>query len=370
MEIMNDIISKRLKTAREKAGLTQADLAKKFGFKDRQTLAAIEAGTRKVTAEELLRAVQLFGVDLDYFTDGFRLVGEGSFSWRSTGAAPGLLDDFEARAGRWIAAYRRLGEGKDKSASALQFRLPLTERSTFEEARTAAEALGKEWTLGEIPALRLEARVRERLGALVLYVDAPSSISGAACQLPGLNTILINRKEPEGRRHYDLAHETFHLLTWEQMPPEHTESEIPRGGKGKRIEQLADNFASALLMPERTLAPYWQAREGGNIHTWLNGTATGLLVTAVALKWRLVQLGWLSKADLLDIQDRRLTANGRPKKEQPVPQLYSEEFVERLRQAISVGDISVRRTVSLLETTFEDLADLFRAYKLPVPFDF
>lgn len=367
---MNELISRRLKYAREKLRLTQAQLTERLGFKDRQTIAAIEAGQRKLSAEELLRAMQVFGVDLEYFTDGFRLIGEGKFSWRAAkNAAPKLLDEFEGRAGRWIATYRRLGERKGATASPLQVRLPLTDKSTYEEARAAAEALGREWDLGEIPVLRLGARVSDRLGALVLYVDAPLSISGAACQLPALSAILINRNEPEGRRHYDLAHETFHLLTWEQMPPEHTESEIPRSGKGRRIEQLADNFASALLMPERSLAPRWQARGEREIHAWLNATATEFRVTAVALKWRLVQLGWLGKADLLDIRDDRLTANGRPKKEQPVPKLFSLEFVQRLHHALSEGELSVRRAAALLDTTIDDLADLFRAYELTVPFD-
>src|SRR3972149_7313606 len=79
---MNDLINKRLKMAREKAGLTQAQLAEKLGFKDRQTLAAIESGQRKLSAEELVRAIRVLNVDLDYLTDGFRLVGEGKFSWR------------------------------------------------------------------------------------------------------------------------------------------------------------------------------------------------------------------------------------------------------------------------------------------------
>ena len=132
---------------------------------------------------------------------------------------------------------------------------------------------------------------------------------------------------------------------------------------------MADNFASAVLMPERTLAPRWQARGKREIHAWLNATATDLLVTAVALKWRLVQLGWLGMADLPDIRDQRLTANGRPKKDQPIPKLFSMEFVQRLHQALSEGDLSVRRAASLLETTIEDLADLFRAYELTVPFN-
>jgi Zn-dependent peptidase ImmA (M78 family) len=309
-------------------------------------------------------------VDLEYLTDPFRLVGEGQFSWRADRkAAPKQLDEFEVRAGRWIATYRKLREREGPAPSPLKFSLALSEKSAFEEAQAAAEALGREWDMGEIPAFRLEARLRERLGALVLYVDAPLSISGAACQLPGLNTILINRNEPEGRRHYDLAHETFHLLTWEQMPPEHTETDIPRGGKGRRVEQLADNFASALLMPERALASRWETRGKRDIHAWLNDTASGLLVTGVALKWRLVQLGWLGKADLLEIQDIRLTANGRPKKEQPVPRLFSAKFVERLHTGLARGDLSVRRAAELLGLTIDRLAGLFREYDLTVPFD-
>lgn len=367
---MTELIAKRLKYAREKLGLTQAQISEKLGFKDRQTMAAIEAGQRKLSAEELVRAMQALNVNVDFFTDRFRLIGEGSFSWRTTKqATASLLDTFEERAGRWIALYRELTKEKVSPLSPLQPRLPLTVKSTYEDARAVGEALGQEWKLGEIPALRLGEAVRTKLKALVLNVDAPKSISGAACQVPGLNAILINRQEPEGRRHYDLAHEVFHLLTWEQMPPDHREDEIPRGGKGRRVEQLADNFASALLMPEHTLAPRWRARENTNIHDWLNTTATELLVTAVALKWRLVQLSWLGKAELLDVHDNRLTANGRPREPLPTPRLFSLEFVQRLHGALGKGALSVRRAASLLEMTIEDLTDLFKDYGLPVPFD-
>lgn len=75
--------SRRFKYAREKRGLTQARLANKLGL-DRQTVAAIEAGQRKLSAEELVRAAQVLDVDLYYFTDRFRLVGEGRFTWRTS----------------------------------------------------------------------------------------------------------------------------------------------------------------------------------------------------------------------------------------------------------------------------------------------
>jgi Zn-dependent peptidase ImmA (M78 family)/DNA-binding XRE family transcriptional regulator len=370
---MNDLINKRLKTAREKAGLTQAQLAEKLGFKDRQTLAAIEAGQRKMSATELVRAMDVFGVDLDYFTDGFRLVGEGRFSWRADrNATEALLDAFEERAGRWIATYRRLGEYQGAKTDVLQVHLPLNERSSFEDAVAAGEALGAEWKLGDQPAITLDHAIQENLRALVLYVEAPKGISGAACQVPGVNAIFINRREPEGRRNFDLAHEVFHLLTWEQMPPEHKEPiEVNHRGKGrhKRVEQLAENFAAALLMPERELEPLWRARSDENINAWLNRTAPAFLVSAKALKWRLTNLGWLSKADHMDIREAKLTANGRPPREQQNPRLFCEGFVRRMHTGLAKGQLSVRRAASLLEITIEELAQLFRDYQLPVPFD-
>src|SRR5258706_12827279 len=93
--------------------------------------------------------------------------------------------------------------------------------------------------------------MEQRFGMLVLAVYAFDGISGAACRLPELDAVLINRKEVKGRRHFDLAHELFHLLTWDAMPPEHVE-EATETGRG-RVEQLANNFASALLMPRKVL---------------------------------------------------------------------------------------------------------------------
>lgn len=370
---MSELIGRRLKYARERSGKTQADLAALFGFKDRQTLAAIEAGQRKLTAEELVRATELFKVELDFFTDSLRLIGEGNFNWRAhKDAHVGKLDEFEDKAGRWIAVYRKLGEKPGQAANPLQVRLALTERSSFEDAWAAAEILGEDWKLGAIPALNLESAVKQRLGALVLYVDAPTGISGAACQLPGLNTILINRNEPEGRRYFDLAHECFHLLTWEQMTPEHREladGDYRGKGRQKRIEQLADNFAGALLMPWGAVIAKWEARGERDIHEWLNDTASELCVSALALKWRMFYLGLLSKGDLLEVQDRRLTANGRPQEKQSAPRKFSAEFVQRLHTALLAGNLSVRRVASLLGGTIEDLAELFQAYELPAPFD-
>src|SRR5712692_6433486 len=104
LAMTTNIIGTRIKALREEQKLSQDDLARLFGFKDRQTVSAIENGERRVSAEELLIAVEKLGAPLDYFTNPFLLAGEGKFSWRQSNVGLEQLNGFERRSGRWIAA--------------------------------------------------------------------------------------------------------------------------------------------------------------------------------------------------------------------------------------------------------------------------
>jgi hypothetical protein len=137
----------------------------------------------------------------------------------------------------------------------------------------------------------------------------------------------------------------------------------------KRVEQLANNFAAALLMPVAGLKPRWEKRAAQDLHDWLNETASDLQVTSDALYWRLRQLSWLTQAASLEINRDRLTWNGRSPSAQILPKLFSRRFVERLHWALDRGELSIRRAAGLLDCTLEDLEDLFKSYELPVPFD-
>ena len=127
-------IGARIKALREQYELTQQDLAHVFGFNDRQTVSAIENGTRRLTADELLLVVDAFPVSLDYFTDPFLLVGEGKFSWRHSGLTDEELREYEQRAGRWIAAYRHLAPQVGVESPLLRRSLPVRPSSSNEAA--------------------------------------------------------------------------------------------------------------------------------------------------------------------------------------------------------------------------------------------
>src|SRR3954465_943191 len=61
-------IASRLKAAREQAGLTQAQIAKILGL-HRPSISEIEAGRRSVSAEELVKLAETYGVSVAWLTE-------------------------------------------------------------------------------------------------------------------------------------------------------------------------------------------------------------------------------------------------------------------------------------------------------------
>jgi len=62
-------ISERLREAREASGLSQGQVAKKLGF-HRPTITEIEAGRRKVTAQEVESFADIYGVPAGWIVSG------------------------------------------------------------------------------------------------------------------------------------------------------------------------------------------------------------------------------------------------------------------------------------------------------------
>lgn len=335
----------RIVVAREKRGYSQAELSQTLGFKDRQTLAAIEAGQRRVTAEELIAIADATGQEIDFFTDPFRMVGEGRFSYRASGVTSPALDSFEEQVGRWLALWRQLGERRGERPRELRARLSIDANSAFERAQAAGEAVGRELALGAVPAEKLAAALEERFDLLVLEVEMPPGVSGAAAQVATGDAILINRVEPAARKAFDLAHELFHVLTWDALPPERVDRMNPTGYKQKRAEQLADNFAAALLMPEAELKPRWEKlTRRVALEERLPALAAHFGVSTAAVGWRLVALGWLKKGEL----PKTLAGDRKAKGTEADHSLFSRRFMDRAAWGVSRGEISVRRLLRLL----------------------
>lgn len=368
-QLSNRLIGYRVKAARENAGWNQERLADVLGFKDRQSISDIENGKRRLQADELVTLSNELNRDVEFFLDPFVVTGEAKFSWRASPELPEApLDDFELRAGPWIGLLRWLRERERGRVNPLKHSLRLTTQSTFEEAIARAEDLVQSLNLGKVPAERLIECIEQKLDIPILFIDAVTtpegeSISGATCHLQDLGVILINRNENEARRFYDLAHELFHALTWDAMEPDHRESNsFDARGRAKRIEQLANNFAAALLMPTSSLEQLLdQRRINDTAH--LADVAAELRVAPVALAWRLYNMKWIDEAsrDALKLEHQRPSTSGTPKR-------LSISFVTMLHSAIDKGQLSVRKAAKALGMTLPQMADLFTEHSLPVPF--
>ena len=90
-------IASRLRLAREMAGLTQGQVAQSLGW-HRPTVSEIEAGRRRVQAEELTNLAELYGVNIPW------IMGEGSS---------------HAVSDRAMLAARELGKLKDEDLDRL-----------------------------------------------------------------------------------------------------------------------------------------------------------------------------------------------------------------------------------------------------------
>lgn len=341
--------------------MSTIDVARKLGFSDTDVVIAIEHGDRQVSARELVRISQKLGKSIDYFTDSFRLEGEGHCSWRHSGVTEDQLTNYENRANQWVGAYRSLAKFADYELKLLRPALRLTEDSTFSEARETGKQFAQLFNLGQIPALNLRRTMEEELDILVLMVDAPQGISGATYRLTSLDAVLLNRGAPEDLRNLTLVKELFHVLTYDKIPPR---SQSASSGNGKRAEQLASAFAETVLIPSPVLRQFSNDSflDKDKLTQAIIGAAANLRVPAETLLNRLVNEAILSKSLAEEIQTG-VKRDGQLKSiESQPPPLFSKQFAKVLAVALQKGRISVRRAARLLEVQIDALPVFFASH--------
>lgn len=363
-----DLVGQRLQYRREQQGLSQAALSEAMEIPSRQTLSKIENGQQAITPKQLVAAAKALGVKTEYFTDPYHAAGEAAFSFRAKDMLPVSRVELEERAGRWLATYRELAAWRGEDPGYASRRLNLTTRSRYEHAQAAAAAVRQLLQLGDVPARDIERKLGTEFGVQVLYVDLPSNVSGAACRMTGIQAILLNRNEVPGHRMFNLAHELFHLLTWDTMPPPALDRHGRDGGRvDRRVEQLANVFASALLLPEDAVARKWAEADSAASPEVFSALAEWFHVSGPALKWRLINLG-LAKEEHLPPDEELTDARGESGPLLSPPPLFNVRFVELVHSAVGAGRLSLRKTLSILGMTSREFSELCRAYGRVSPY--
>jgi Zn-dependent peptidase ImmA (M78 family) len=116
---------------------------------------------------------------------------------------------------------------------------------SWAQAESFARKVHKDLCLGDIPSTSLKKILEERYYIKIFYLEFTGSAISTVSDEFG-PAILLSRKNAPWRRNYDLAHELFHILTWNIFRRANKETD-------ENEEKLADSFASKLLMPEESV---------------------------------------------------------------------------------------------------------------------
>jgi len=292
------VLDKRIKAARQSAGLSIAEAAKQLGFKNYQTLSSIEKGARNITANELIEMARLYGRSLDYFLESE--VGPDPVPlWRRIETRDVTKEQrlFLSFLERYSTLERLLG----LKQSWTEIRSPFGRDDFASDGFAMADKLGahihKILDLGSRPASNLLNVLENNLRFKILHLPLGDGLSGASIVDNALGVgVLINLNDAPWRRNFDLAHELFHIVTWNIFSP----GEIGDGTKKTRPEQYADIFASSLLLPENHLIDALKEIATNNEIRFVDiiELAKGFGVSSEAIAWRLVNLNRLKKSQV------------------------------------------------------------------------
>ncbi len=357
----------RVAELRKRRGLSQKDLAEAAGFKFAQVLCDLEAGKRALKATELVRLAAFFGVPVAAILTGEQAAASQRVLWRGAEGSTAPFREkeeqlFLTRCRRY-AFLERLA-GHEPRGAMPSFEPPKDlHRLAFEEVGSWADKAREVLSLGARPALSLREALEGEWGIKIFL--APIQVGSALTAKGDFGSgICLKGGEPSWRMHFSLAHELFHLLTWEGTPP--STAAVPARGKG-RTETLADVFASRMLLPVAALDPFINSlrNEKGARGMAILEAAHEFGVSVEAVVWRMVNLDVLSREDAqkllsdarLKVLDRRL----RPCEACHDPAI-PPRFVFLAVRCFLAGKISRGKMAELLETTVGDVEHVLDQY--------
>jgi Zn-dependent peptidase ImmA (M78 family)/DNA-binding XRE family transcriptional regulator len=310
LKVRPEVLGARLKSARTLAKLTQEAAAQVLGFV-RTTVAAIEAGKRQVSTEELRTFAELYRVSESELLSGSRQPLDMEVKFRTTG----ILNEQEANQLVVASLLNRLAASAVELEEMLESPPPKLDFPTIalnrdepleQQAEDAALSLRQRLGIGLGPISNLTSIMEFDLGLRVFERPLPSKVSGAvAFDAVHGGFILLNSSHPPQRRRQTAAHEVCHpLLRKVGLSVLFEDDKFD-----EREEKFCDAFARAMLMPAvavRRKAAELKALSGEFSVRHLLMMAIYFYVSIEAMVRRLESLGLVPKGLFDSLKDRGL----------------------------------------------------------------
>lgn len=226
-----------LRVARQRIGLPQGVAALRLGI-PQVTLSRYENGASLPPRDFAARAAAIYELPISFFYQPDQIVGAPVSvhpMWRkkhdvSVREMDGIVAEINIR----VMHIRRM---LDAVEYAPQSTIPKLDPEEYDgNIDRLASIVRAHWLLPSGPIQNLTAALETAGGVVIHSPLGGSSVSGVTISVPGLLPILVlNSEQPADRMRFTLAHEIGHLVMHRFPNPE--------------MEQQANDFASALLMP-------------------------------------------------------------------------------------------------------------------------
>lgn len=370
MEKSKDI-SFLLKQEREALSYTLKEVSQKMGFQNYQILSNIESGQRDIKVWELSKLAEIYGRDINFFMSGKTEPSHTKILWRD----PKQTEDKTKVERQFITLcqnYKKLLDLTNEEHTALSIAtVPAPNKQEFTNRGFSyvlelAEYYRKILDLGGRPAYVISRKLEQDLDVLVLYLDLGITGSGASTASDFGKAILINSNDAPWRRNYDLAHEFFHLITWEIFSDEEI---YPKSKDGKsKVEQWADAFASAVLLPVEEVSREFSKKLIDNKITYLSlvEIAREFDVSIDALLWRLVNLRHLRKKDVEKcVQEEGIRKIDKEMRQTNIADqrpYISSRYITLAIKAMQMGKISKAKFAEYVNKPFSEISSFVKKY--------
>ena len=342
----------RLKFARESIGYRQDQVAKKSGI-GISSLSEFENNKREPRFSQLSKLAEIYRRTIDFFLRE-DTVPEGLMLWRDKPEAL-AAKEAEAQFRQYCEQFHRLeqlmGEVRFKSLPAPDVRT--ADELNFDVVDTFARRIINELRLGDRPALSLQKALEEDYCIKIFHLRFEGSAISVKSEFFGA-AILLNKSNrcKAWRRHYDLAHELFHLFTWDLFRKDL--KDIP----SDREEKLANAFASRLLLPTDSVKPKIDALLGP--HKELNLQSLDVIarefgVSLDALLWRLVYLYNVPSEKVPEyIEKSKQLSSEWPARNSDQPDELPERYCGLAIRALRAGRLSLLQFSKYMNISYRD----------------
>lgn len=332
------IIGAQLKRARELLQLTPEQVAQEISVKP-QDIVGWEKEQFRPNLEQLEDLAKLYGREIDYFL-------------RETPAPPEKIE-FRGKPGQTLGSLSKetkiiLARFDELCRTALEFEGLLNKQrevklpgfNDSDPPNAVVQSIRRKFNVGDKPLADLR-NCLENEGVRIFELPVPEdAFSGFSFwHVEYGPCILLNAREPKGRKNFTLAHELAHLLYRQgsslcYIPLKFSE---PLGG----LEHKANQVAIELLLPRSAVLEDFRKRNLSRtpLERELAQMASKWAVSIQALGYRLEKLGLIEGGLTDEIVDSRPKYPRRPKTPAWERQL-GKRFVETSIEAYQKGLIS------------------------------